>query len=72
MKKTWGLREMDALERAKILLQATRDIFQKCDDSGYVLNVLEVTAIWDGVECDGYCLKDDIEAWFEEFYGEEE
>ncbi len=58
---------MDALKRAKILLKATRDILQKCDESPYVLNVLEVTAKWDGVMCDGYCLKDDIDAFFEEF-----
>ena len=58
---------MDALKRAKILLKATRDILQKCDDSFYVLNVLEVTAELDGVESDGYCLKDDIDAFFEEF-----
>ena len=65
------MHEMDALERAKILLRATKDILQKCDDSFYVLNALEVTAIWDGVECDGYCLKDDIDAWFEEYFGGE-
>lgn len=57
---------MDALERAKVLLKATRDILQKCDDSSYVLNVLEVTAEWDGTECDGYCLMDDIDIFFEE------
>jgi len=58
---------MNALERAKILLKATRDILEHCKDSFYVLNVLEVTAVWDGVECDGYCLKDDIDDFFEEF-----
>ena len=58
---------MNALERAKILLKAKRDILEKCNDSFYVLNVLEVTAVWDGVECDGYCLKDDIDDFFEEF-----
>lgn len=57
---------MDALERAKVLLKATRDILKKCDDSFYVLNVLEVTAVWDGVECDGYCLKEEIDEFFEE------
>ena len=61
---------MEALGRAKVLLQATREILQKCDDSYYVLNVLDVTSIWDGVECDGSCLKDDIDAWFDEFYPE--
>ena len=58
---------MDALERAKILLKATRDILEKCNDSYYVLNVLEETAVWNGVEGDGYCLLDDINDFFEEF-----
>ena len=45
----------------------TRGILEKCNDSFYVLNVLEVTAVWDGVECDGFCLLDDINYFFEEF-----
>lgn len=56
----------EILERAKILLKATYDILQKQKDSPYVLNILCQTAIWDGVECDGYCLHEDIEALFEE------
>jgi hypothetical protein len=47
-------------ERAKILLQATIDILKKCDEGMYVKNVLEVTAEWDGVECDGYCLFEEV------------
>lgn len=56
----------EILERAKILLKATYDILQKQKDSPYVLNILCQTAIWDGVECDGYCLYEDIEALLEE------
>ena len=44
----------DQQVRAKILIQATIDILKKCDEGIYVKNVLEVTAEWDGVECDGY------------------
>ena len=62
---------MSAEERAKILLKATHDILKKCKDSYYVLNALEVTAIWDEAECDGYCLMEDIENYFDEYYGED-
>ena len=51
----------DQQERAKILLQAALDILEKCSETMYVRDVFEVTAIWDEAECDGYCLKDDIE-----------
>ena len=56
-----------AEQRAEILLRATYNILKKCEDSPYVLNALAVTDIWDGVECDGYCLMEDIEIWFDEF-----
>lgn len=55
--------------RAKVLMQAAIDILRKCDEGMYVKNVLEVTAEWDGVECDGYCLKEELEALMEEVYG---
>lgn len=48
-------------ERAKILLKATLDLFQKQKESHYVLNLLENTVFYDEAECDGYCLFDDIE-----------
>lgn len=56
-----------AEQRTETLLRATYNILKKCEDSFYVLNVLEVTDVWDGVESDGYCLKEDIENWFDEF-----
>lgn len=56
-----------AEQRAETLLRATYNILQKCNDTLYILNVLEVTDVWDGVECDGSCLIDDIENWFDEF-----
>ena len=48
-------------ERAIILLKATKDILTTCDESGFVLDVMSTTAIWDEAECDGYCLKEEIE-----------
>ena len=59
-----------ALDRAKVLLKATYDILQKQEESPYVLNVLETTAEYDGTECDGNCLEEDIENWFIENFDE--
>lgn len=53
-------------ERAKILLQAALDILNSCDEGMYVKNALEVTAVWDGAECDGYCLKNEVEDLMDE------
>ena len=57
---------MDLLDRAKTLLKATKDLLEKQDNSYYVLNLLEETVFYDGAECDGTCLKDDIDYWFDE------
>lgn len=56
-----------AEQRAEILLRATYNILKKCENSFYVLNVLEVIDVWDGTECDGSCLMEDIKEWFYEF-----
>lgn len=58
--------DMDLLERAKILLKATKELLEKQEDSCYVLNLLAETVFYDGVDCDGTCLKDDIGYWFDE------
>lgn len=63
--------EQEALERAIILLKATYEMLKRQEESPIVLNILEQTAVWDGVECDGYCLKDEIKDWFEIYFGEE-
>ena len=55
------------LKYARVLLKAAYEIFKQCDDSYYVLNVLEQTTVYDGVECDGYCLMEDIEVFMEEW-----
>lgn len=47
-------------DRKDILLRATYDLLKKQKESSYVLNMLDTTAIWDDVECDGYCLFDEI------------
>ena len=48
-------------DRKTILLKATYDLLKKCSESFYVLNPLETTVFYDGVECDGQCLMEDIE-----------
>lgn len=63
--------EKEALRRAIVLLKATYEILKQQEESPYVLNILEQTTVWDGVECDGYCLKDDIKDWLEIDVGEE-
>ena len=46
--------------RMKILLKAAFDILKKQDESFYVLNCLATTVVWDGAECDGQCLMEEI------------
>lgn len=53
-------------KRAKVLLRATLDIMNKCDEGPFVENVFDMTAVWDGIECDGSCLRDDINILFDE------
>ena len=57
---------MDLLERAKILLKATKDLLEKQEGNYYVLNLLEETVFYDGADCDDNCLKNDINYWFDE------
>ena len=47
--------------RRFVLLKAAYDLLMKCTESeGYVLNVLEETAFYDGADFDGSCLMEDI------------
>jgi hypothetical protein len=52
-------------DRAITLLRATLELLRKCDNSHYVLDVLGETVYYDEADCDGYCLKDDIEHYLE-------
>lgn len=47
-------------DRKLVLLKAAYDVLKKCQQSMYVKNVLEQTAFYDGTECDGLCLMEDI------------
>lgn len=57
---------MNELERAKVLLKATYQLLTKQTESVFVLNLLEETIVYDGNECDGSCLLEDIEDWLYE------
>ena len=48
-------------DRKITLLKACRDLLRKQNDSCYVLNLLSETVFYDDVDCDGYCLLEDIE-----------
>lgn len=61
----------DAINRAKTLLSATYNLLCKQKDSPYVLNLLAETITYDEAECDGSCLMDDIEYWFDEYTNED-
>jgi hypothetical protein len=52
-------------DRATVLLKAVLEILNKCDEGPFVKNVFEETAYYDEADCDGYCLKEDIENYLE-------
>jgi len=47
-------------DRKEILLKAAHEILSKCNEAPYRQNALEVTTYYDGTECDGFCLMEDI------------
>ena len=48
------------------LLRAAYQLLQKQEDSPYVLNLLGESTVWDGVECDGGCLMEEVKALLDE------
>lgn len=53
-------KELDDNERNLILMRAAYQLLKKQDRSYYVLNLLGETTVWDGAECDGYCLMEEL------------
>lgn len=49
------------MDRKTVLLMACRDLLKKQINSIYVLDLLSETVFYDGADCDGYCLLEDIE-----------
>lgn len=54
------------MTRADVLLRACYEILKKCNQGPYVKDAMEQTAFYDDAECDGLCLMDDIQAYFDE------
>ena len=53
-------------DRAMVLLKACLTLLDKQKESHYVLNLLEETVVYDGTDCDGDCLSDDIKDYLME------
>lgn len=53
------------MDRKEYLLRQILKLFKQQDESSYVLDINEMTVVYDGVECDGNCLKEDIMAELE-------
>lgn len=47
-------------ERKDVLLKAAYELLSKQEGSSVVLNLLEETVHYDGADCDGGCLREDI------------
>ena len=47
-------------DRKTVLLKAALDLLKKCGEGPYVKNALTETVFYDGVDCDGGCLANDI------------
>ena len=54
-----------------LLLSKCLELFKRQDESPYVLNLLQETVHYDGVDCDGYCMMEDIESVLEDMAGEQ-
>lgn len=50
----------DVIDRKDVLLKAAYEILRNCNSSLIVKNVLEEPVFYDNVECDGFCLANDI------------
>ncbi len=57
---------METLERATVLLQASHDLIATQKDSKDVVNILTQNIHYDGIDCDGHSLHDDISAYLED------
>lgn len=48
------------VDRKTELLEQVLEMFKQCDDSPSVMEPFDAVMFYDGAECDGYCLRDDI------------
>ncbi len=49
-------------DRKVTLLKAALELLKKCNEGPYVKNALAETVFYDGTDCDGACLANDIAA----------
>ena len=54
------------IERAHVLMKAAKAMLDKADETEVVIDVLTTTVPYDGTDCDGYCLREDIGNLLEE------
>lgn len=64
-------KQFSELQRARVLLKATHD-FLKATKYVHVEDALRILVHYDEADCDGYCLLEDIENYFDEFNTERE
>lgn len=61
MKRKFTIRKgRKVMDRKEYLLRQVLKLFKQQKESHYVLNIEEMTVMYDGAECDGSCLCDDI------------
>jgi hypothetical protein len=53
------------LQRALVLLRAARDLLRTCEKGPYVKNALEELTFYDGCDCEGIALVEEIEGLLE-------
>ena len=53
-------------DRAMVLLKACFSLLNQQKESRFVFNVLEQDVAYDGTNCDGYCLMEEIEDYLRE------
>jgi hypothetical protein len=53
-------------DRAAVLIGAALHLLNQCNDSTHMIDPLSALIPYDGTDCDGSCLRDDLEAWLED------
>lgn len=64
--RTYEIVDDNGETRAVTLLKAVFDLLHKQIDSPYILNILDTLVFYDDVDCDGYCLMEDIKCYLDE------
>ena len=53
-------RQAKRADRKSVLLRAAYDLLTKADRAHFVEQSTHIVTFYDGANCDGYCLRDDI------------